>query len=60
MVALCSQTGTCRCVPYSEKGTGSLRETAAEMWRANVEAFSDFSGKVVSVIEGSSVALLGY
>lgn len=54
MTALCSQSGTCRYVPYEEKGIGSLHEVAAGMWQANIDAFPDFSARVVSMIEGDN------
>lgn len=52
MLALCSPTATFRYVPLGDSGVGLIHEMAASLWQLNMDAFPDFSAKVMSVIEG--------
>lgn len=54
MLSLCSQNSTFRYVPLGEQGVGSIHEMAAGMWQLYMDAFPDFSTKVISMMEAQA------
>ncbi len=58
MLALCSQAATFRYVPLGNNGLGSVHKDALGVWKLYIDAFPDFSVKLVSVLQAQNETIV--
>lgn len=51
MLLLYSPTAMFRYIPLGENGTGSVHRAASSLWQSYIDAFPNFSTKIIRLIE---------